>query len=275
MTTLSTDLALHLYGRPLGEAPTLLCLHGLTDSGSGWPDAYSRWGDRFAVVAPDQRGHGASPRFTEEQRAAAPGEVMVEDALTLLAQLGKPPVVIGHSLGGAVALSAAVRRPDQVRALVLEDPAPLGPHEEQPDELRGGEYLAGLGPSLEAADGEALRSARRAAHPWWPESELLVTGRAEQQMDLAYLAAGNWKPTTPWPELVRALAVPTLVVSGDPATHLDELCVDDDMERGLAAIGNGHLRLVRVPGAGHCVRRDQPDRFHEVVDAFLAEVTGS
>lgn len=275
MTTLTTDLALHLYGRPLGEAPILLCLHGLTDSGSGWPDAYQRWGDRFAVVAPDQRGHGGSPRFTEEQRAAAPGEVMVEDALAILAQLPEPPVVIGHSLGGAVALTAGVRRPELVRALVLEDPAPLNPREGQPDPARGGEFVAGLRPSLMAADDEALRSARRAAHPGWPETELLVTGRAEQQTDLAYLAAGNWKPTIPWPELARALTVPTLVVSGDPATHPDELCVDDDMERGLAEINNEHLRLVRVPGAGHCVRRDQPQRFHELVDPFLTAVTGT
>ena len=273
MTELTTDLVLHTYGRPLGEAPLLFCLHGLTDSGSGWTEAYRRWGERYAVLAPDQRGHGDSPRFTEEERTGAPGDVMVEDALRLLAQLPEPPVVIGHSLGGAVALSAAVRRPELVRALVLEDPAPLGPQERQPDLARGSAYVEGLRPSLEARDDAALIAARRAAHPGWAESELLVTGRAEQQMDLVYLGNGHWKPTTPWPELVAALTVPTLVVSGDPGTHLSELCVDDAVERGLAAIGNEHVRLVRTPGAGHCVRRDQPEPFHEVVDAFLAQTT--
>ena len=101
-----------------------------------------------------------------------------------------------------------------------------------------------------------------------------MTGRAEQQMDLTYLAEGTWKPTTPWPELFGALEVPTLVVSGDAGTRLSELCVDDDMERGLASIGNDNVRLVRVPGAGHCIRRDQPERYHEIVDRWLTEVTG-
>ena len=267
-----TDLTLVAHGRPLGEAPVLLLLHGLTDSGAGWTEAVRHWQDRFAVLAVDHRGHGESPRFTAEQLAGHPGDLMVDDTLGVLEQLPEPPVVLGHSLGGAVALTAAVRRPELVRALVLEDPATLGPHEPQRDTTRSQSWVSALEPSRSAPDDDALLALRRSVHPDWPESELIETGRAEQQTDLAYLANGDLKPSVRWPELFAAVSVPTLVLSGDAATRMPELCVDDDVERGLVAAGNPHLRFARVPGAGHCIRRDQPARFYAAADGWLAEL---
>jgi pimeloyl-ACP methyl ester carboxylesterase len=269
---LSTDLALYLHGRPSGEAPALLLLHGLTDSGTGWAEAVRHWQDRFAVLAVDLRGHGRSPRFTSEQLAGHPGDVMVDDTLHLLEQLPEPPVVLGHSLGGAVALAAAVRRPALVRALVLEDPAALGPSEPQRDTTGDRSWVASLEPSRTAPDDEALMALRRAEHPDWPESELLETGRAEQQTDLAYLVNGDLKPSTRWPELVAGVAVPTLMLSGDATTRMSELSIDDDTERGLVAAANPHLRFQRIPAAGHCIRREQPARFYAAVDGWLAEL---
>lgn len=264
---LATDLAVHLYGRPLGQAPALLFLHGLTDSGAGWPEAVAHWGARYAIVALDQRGHGQSPRFTEAQLAAHPGDVMVEDAVTVLEQLDRP-VVIGHSLGGAVALTAGVRRPELVEALVLEDPAPLGPQEPQRS-ARGEEFLAGLEESIAAADEDTLLAVRRRQHPDWLETELLVTGRAEQQTDRRYLANGDLKPTMRWPESIARVGVPTLVVSGD---RPDEVVVDDAFENGIASIGNRHVSFRRVAGTGHCVRRENPAEYYRLVDDWLARL---
>jgi pimeloyl-ACP methyl ester carboxylesterase len=267
MTELRTDLVVHHHGRAQGQAPTMLFLHGLTDSGLGWPEAARHWDERFAIVSYDARGHGRSPRFTAEQLDRHPGELMVEDAVRLLEQLDRP-VVVGHSLGGAVALCAGVRRPELVRALVLEDPAPLGPGEPV-DSGRGAEFLADVRESRAAADDDALLRLRREKHPGWPEAELLPTGHAERDVDVDFLAAGEYKPVSPWPELVAAVTVPTLVVSGD---RWDELCVDGPMERGIEEAGNGNVTLVRLPGAGHCVRRDRPAEFYRTVDGWLAGV---
>ena len=263
---IDTDLVVRLHGRPRHEAPTLVFLHGLTDSGSGWPGAVAHWAGDYAILTVDARGHGESPRFTKEQLAAHPGDVMVEDATRLLEQLGESPVVIGHSLGGAVALTVAARRPDLVRAVVLEDPAPLGPEERLRDPARGEEFLAGVRESVAATDDAELARLRKDKHPSWPEDELLVTGHAERQMDTDYLSGGEHKPSTPWPELFEALVVPVLVVTGDG----EGICVDEELEKGIADLGNPNAHVVRIPGAGHCVRREQPERFYEVVDAFLA-----
>jgi pimeloyl-ACP methyl ester carboxylesterase len=263
-----TDLVVrHLGGSADSDGtPTMLFLHGLTDSGEGWPEAVAHWQGDYAIVTVDQRGHGGSPRFTEDQLAAHPGDVMVDDAVALLEGLDRP-VVIGHSLGGAVALAAAVRRPELVRALVLEDPAPLGPDEPQRSETRGAEFRAGIEESRQARDDETLLRVRRQQHPDWPESELLVTGRAEQQMDADYLAHGDWKPSIRWPELFEKVQVPTLVVSGD---RPDEIVVDEAMGQGIERIANPLVRLVRIAGAGHCIRREQPEQYYALVDDWLA-----
>lgn len=269
MTELRTDLVTHRFGRKPGSGvPQMLWLHGLTDSGEGWPEAVTHWREHYSIVTVDQRGHGRSPRFTDDQLERHPGDIMVKDALHLLEQLDRP-VVVGHSLGGAVALAAGVRRPDLVRALVLEDPAPLAPDEPQRNPERGAEYLAGLAASREAVDDDALLRARRAAHPDWPEPELLVTGRAEQQMDGRFLSHGDWKPSPHWPELFIRVRVPTLVVSGDRA---DEICVHDDMEKGIHEIANPHVTVARVARAGHCIRREQPEAFYALVDEWLGRL---
>ena len=268
----SFDLVVHRLGRT-GDRdgrPSMLFLHGLTDSGTGWPEAVEHWQDGYAIVSVDQRGHGGSPRFTADQLASHPGDVMVDDAVVLLEQLDRP-VVIGHSLGGAVGLAAAVRRPELVRALVLEDPAPLGPDEPQWSVERGREFRAGIEPSRGAAEDESLLRLRREAHPDWPESELLVTGHAEQLMDADYLAHGDWKPSVRWPELFAQVQVPTLVVSGD---RPDEIVVDAAMERGIEEIGNPAATFARIPGAGHCIRREQPGAYYALVDDWLAGLPG-
>ena len=115
---------------------------------------------------------------------------------------------------------------------------------------------------------ERMTERLRSWHPDWPEDELLVTGRAERQMDLEYLAYGDFKPITRWNELFEKLTVPTLVLSGD---DLAEVCITEDVERGIAEIANPAVRVVRIPGSAHCIRREQPDGYYAAVDAFLAE----
>ena len=100
----------------------LRLVHGLTESATAWPDAVARWSSQYHVLAIDQRGHGASPRWDNEALARAP-QTMHEDLMRTLALFPEPPVVVAHSLGGLISLRVSVARPDLVRALVLEDVA--------------------------------------------------------------------------------------------------------------------------------------------------------
>jgi len=110
-------LHLHRYGPP--GAAQVLTIHGLTGHGARWHTLASTYLPEFGVLAPDLIGHGRSSW-------AAPWSIDANVAAlaTLVeAEADGPVVVVGHSFGGAVALSLAAACPDLVRGLVLLDPA--------------------------------------------------------------------------------------------------------------------------------------------------------
>ncbi len=265
MNAAQNDLVVHSHG--LADGPDLLLVHGLTDCSGGWAQAVEHWQSSYRVTTLDLRGHGDSPRFTPEQLEGHPGDLMVADVVGVVRRLDRP-VVVGHSLGGGVALAVGAHHPELVRALVLEDPAPRGPEEPQRLAERGREFLAELSSSRSAADDEELVRIRREQHPAWPEAELLPTGRAEQQIQDDYLLRGDWKPTEPWPSLLERLTVPTLLLTGD---LLNEVLISPEVEAAMRDVAPG-LDVRRLEGAGHCVRRDRQKTFYAVVDEWLASL---
>lgn len=263
------ELTVHDYGGPQ-DAPVLVLLHGLTDSGECWADAAARWAPRYRVLAWDARGHGTSARFTPQQLEAGVGETMVADAIALLESLRdqgfERPVLVGHSMGGGTAGSVAASRPDLVRAVVLEDPA-LG---EDPDETADDRLKAGAERAVDAQgwldDPDAALARGLADNPHWPPSEYDGWARAKKQTDLAMLATGQARVRRPWQEVAAEIAVPALVVTCD-----DDYLWDDAKRAELDALGNPHLEVVTVHDADHCIRRSNVEGFHAVVDPWLEQ----
>lgn len=257
-------------------APTLVLLHGITGSAVSLAEAIDHWAGRgYRVVAVDARGHGLSPKWTSAQLERA-GEVLVGDLIAVLedldtasrgrAALGLPtssaPVVIGHSMGAATAMVAAGRRPDLVCGLVLEDPARFGTRSQRELLARGAareRARAAEVADLPAAVGRALETT--------PDAEALPGVWASQRTDPGLLLSGVVAPEVPWDEAMAALDVPALLLTGDrPGSARVG-------REGLAtAARNPRITPVLVPGAGHQVRRSDPQAFYRAVDAWLAEV---
>ena len=257
-------LAVHEYGDP--DRPVLLVLHGITDSGPCWADLTDRLGSSYRILAPDALGHGDSDRFTPDQLASNdPIEHMYAPIETLLADLG-PTLVMGHSMGGGLAAALAARRPDLVRAAVLEDPAwldesPWGDEDEVVHQrVRDADFAA--------SDPAAAIAQCRTEHPAWPESELAPWARAKADVDGAFLRSGVGILGMPWRDIVAAIKVPTLVVTGD-----HEVILDDALLAEVTDL-NQQIEVRVVPGAAHCVRRDRGDAFHALVDPWLAGRAG-
>lgn len=252
-----TELTVHRSGDP--AAPTVVLLHGVTDSGTTWPDLLTHWGDRYDVLAPDLRGHGSSPRFTPEQLPQSP-EVLVADVVALLDGLDEPVALVGHSLGGLTALRAALERPDKVAALVVEDPAkPTGSR--TPDPGFSGMLLGHTQVVIDDRAGEVARMRRETP---WSDTEIEAWADTRVLVDQEYLRHGLFLGDAVWEEAFDALRVPTLLV----------LPEDAPMAPRADGFDNPLVRTIHVAGAGHCVRRDRPDAYHAAVDAFLAEHLG-
>jgi pimeloyl-ACP methyl ester carboxylesterase len=247
-----TDLHLHEFGP--AHAPTLVLLHGLTEAGTAWPDAVGRWRERWHVVAVDLRGHGGSPRFTGDEIRRI-HEIWLSDVLEVVRALPAAPIVVGHSLGGLLALRAGVAAPELVRALVLEDPArPVGLTTIDP------EFVAHQETFLDTfTHGTAPEKARMRRESSWTPAEIDAWADCKPLVDRRMIRDGLSLGPADWLGLLAELRVPTLFVVGEDG----EMAPSDD------ELSNPLIEIARLPGVGHCVRRDDPDAYHAVVDPFL------
>lgn len=268
----SEDLTVHRFGRTEADASTLVLLHGLTDSGRCWPDAVERWGHDYRVVAWDARGHGESERFSPEELENGVGETQFADLVDLLEVLAEEgatrPVLVGLSMGGGNAAAVAARRPELVRAVVLEDPVLGGGRfsDEQATELAE-RRVRERQDALDHPD-TTLAQGRREHHEW-PESEYGPWAESKRQTDVGALRDLDTTVHTPWSKIAAGIAVPALVVLGSEGIWSAQ------MREQLAGLGNDRLEIEDVADAAHCVRRDQPDAFHSIVDPWIAKQFGA
>jgi pimeloyl-ACP methyl ester carboxylesterase len=91
-------------------------------SAATWNRCMELLEDRFTVVAPDLLGHGASP--VPDDPAEYTRDRTLADLDDIVADLGEPPVLVGHSLGGYLALAYAATRPDVARGIVVLNTGP-------------------------------------------------------------------------------------------------------------------------------------------------------
>ena len=99
-----------------GRGFPLLLIHGLAGDHSGWAPQIEAWRKRYRVIAPDNRGAGASTQVDEPVST----ENLARDMLALLERLGVPRAhVVGRSMGGAVAQHMALLAPARVHTLTL------------------------------------------------------------------------------------------------------------------------------------------------------------
>src|SRR5487761_2645200 len=113
-------MAIALAFQQHGSGPPVLILHGLFGSAGNWTAVARLLADRFCVYALDLRNHGASPWAERMDYPAT-----AEDVAAFIASRGLRSVaIIGHSLGGKVAMTLALTAPQTVQRLVVDDIAP-------------------------------------------------------------------------------------------------------------------------------------------------------
>src|SRR6201991_356671 len=102
--------------RVAGSGPAILLIHGIGDNSTTWSTVQPKLAQRFTVIAPDLLGHGRSDKPRADYSVAAYANGM-RDLLTVL-DIEKATVV-GHSLGGGVAMQFAYQFPERCERLVV------------------------------------------------------------------------------------------------------------------------------------------------------------
>jgi pimeloyl-ACP methyl ester carboxylesterase len=227
-------MRLHHHGLPSGSG--LLLIHGLSSSHRVWRHNLAALGERHRLLIVELFARGGGARFRLSDQAERLAESLEDEP--------EPVAVMGHSLGGLVAMELAARRPDLVERLVLVDVPALPPADPLPARLRG------LARPTTVSDARSVGVVARTileANPL----QLLAATAASVRSNLASAAT--------------AIPVSTLVVWGS-----DDAIVPVEIARRLVQlIPDARLELVK--GAGHQPQWEAPDAFHAAVLPFLAE----
>jgi pimeloyl-ACP methyl ester carboxylesterase len=106
------------------KGDTIICLHGRWGRGETWIDFMQHYGEKYRVIAPDQRGHGLSGKPVSKYTA----DEMALDIIALMDHLNIDSIIlVGHSMGASVAGHLCAAYPNRVKALALLDKSAAGP----------------------------------------------------------------------------------------------------------------------------------------------------
>jgi pimeloyl-ACP methyl ester carboxylesterase len=255
-------MILHAVERGTG-APVAL-LHGLFGQAGNFATIQrllAAGGRR--VLALDLRNHGRSPRAPA---MTYPG--MADDVLETLRAVGALPcALIGHSMGGKVAMWAALAAPATVSRLLVADIAPVA----YPHAAEHGGYLAAMA-TVDLRPGLTRAAAEAALAPAVPDARVrgfllhsLVPGsQPHWRLDLAAIQAAL-PALVGWPERVTGrYDGPTLFLSGARSSYVRA------EHRPVIRDLFPRARFATLRNAGHWLHADDPEGFATVAGAFLA-----
>jgi len=258
-----------------GEGSAVLFIHGLLGSHQNWTHLVDVLAADHRVVAPDLFGHGASAKPRGDYSLGAHAASLRD----LLDQLGIDRVtLVGHSLGGGIAMQFCYLFPGRVERLVLVSSGGLGRSVSpllRSATLPGAEWVLPLVASRWVRE-RAEAAGRGVARLGWRAGPDLVegwrgfTGLTDVDARRAFLATvravidPGGQTVTAHDHLPMAVEIPTLVVWGTrdrmiPAWHAAS---------AAQAIAGSRVELFE--GAGHFPHLDDPERFAEVLADFIA-----
>jgi pimeloyl-ACP methyl ester carboxylesterase len=251
-----------LHSVERGAGAPLALLHGLYGQANNFATVQKRLAQGRRVIAFDLRNHGQSPHAASMSYPA-----MAEDVLETLRELGALPcALVGHSMGGKVAMRAALEAPAAVSRLLVADIAPVaydhaGFHGDYVAAMRG----LPLRPGLTRAEADA---ALAEAVPDKATRSFLLT-------NLRFGATPSWRLNLPaieaalpalagWPDPEGATYPgPTLFLAGARSDY-----VLPKYRPAIRALFPAS-RVVTLKDSGHWVHADDPDGFVSVAETFI------
>ncbi|MGM0847311.1 MAG: 2-succinyl-6-hydroxy-2,4-cyclohexadiene-1-carboxylate synthase [Bacillota bacterium] len=250
-----------------GEGTPVLLLHGFTGDGSTWDHLLPYLND-YKTIAVDLLGHGKTDSPEDLQRYRV--EQAVKDLNVILEELEVTQIyLLGYSMGGRLALAFASAYPEKVKALILESSSPgLKTEDERKLRAEGDEKLAqmilskGLSNFVDYWEGIPLFSTQKQlpAH----ERELIRQNRLSQDpigLSNSLRGMGTGSQRSYWEEL-RKLSMKMLFVTGEEDKKFCRIA-EEMKERAMCAF------IEKVPGAGHAIHVEEPEKFGTIVRKFL------
>lgn len=242
----------------------VVILHGLFGAGDNWNSVAKELTDLAPVIAPDLPNHGGSPhteRFDYREVA--------DDLASFLEELGlERCVLLGHSMGGKIAMSLALRRPELVSALLVVDISPKSYKPRHQEEVEAMEDVrrSGADSRREADKIMAERIDNRAIRAFllknYRETE---SGGQEWRFNLDGVRK-HYQEISSWPEHEAVYDGPVLFIRGGRSPYVAE----EDLELARPLFPRAELQTIEE--AGHWLHAERREEFLSQARAFLKKV---
>jgi len=249
----------------------MLCLHGRWGRGETWADFFNRYGNKYRIIAPDQRGHGLSDKPVGYYNT----EVLAEDACQLIEALDclKKVIAVGHSMGGRVAAYLSAMYPEKVFALAVLDETAEWPYEMltvKPEELTIGDGFTSEWPTPFASYKEAVKFLKSQcsleSNIQYFLDSLIETKAGFDFMFSPFAMTALGEYNRKWFDILPKIKCPTLLVRA-----ADSWCLmKKDAEKMIPLIKN--CTYFEVSNSDHMVYADNPDEFYPGFERFLANI---
>lgn len=246
------------YGTPTG-LPTLLVVHGLFGSARNWGAIARRMAADRQVVVVDMRNHGQSFRAGTQSYPD-----MAADLAEVIAAVGGPVDIVGHSMGGKAAMQLALTHPELVRRLVVADIAPVAYGHSQSHLIAAmrGMDLSGLSSRSDADRRLVAEVPDPGVRAFLLQSLDLKEDPPRWRLNLDVLEA-DMDRIVGWPGTEGSFGGRTLFLTGAESDY-----VRPEHRAGIKRLFPAAV-FARLPGAGHWLHADKPREFEAALRAFL------
>lgn len=248
-----------LHYQTLGLGPPLILLHGLFGSADNWGSIAKHFAQHYQVISVDLRNHGRSPHHDSQTYPE-----MADDLLAVLDTLGLAQVhLLGHSLGGKVAMQFATQYPERVSKLIVVDMA-MRAYPDRYTQLMDHMLAVNLGQMASRNDVDnALKDAINNLRV----RQFLLTNLVKSAAQL------QWRINLPalkanYSKLIAAVAVhfdqPSLFIRGERSDYVQASDISELQQHFPQA------EFVSLP-TDHWVHAEQPHLFIDAVETYLRE----
>ncbi len=248
-----------------GTGPALVMLHGLYGSGNNWRGIARPFGADHRTLLPDLRNHGRSPSHPDMDYRR-----MAADVLALLDREGIDRAsLVGHSMGGKVAMALALTAPPRVERLMVVDIAPMA-YDHSAEHGRIIRAMREVDPGTirrrEDVDSALAESIPHAAVRQFLLTNLQRQGEQWQWRIPLDILADQLPVIQGWPAGLGTFRdAPVEFIHGEVSGYVDD--------RGRAAIARHFpdATIMSYAGVGHWVHAEDPERFGTDLQTFLSD----
>ncbi|TPE45230.1 alpha/beta fold hydrolase [Pontibacter mangrovi] len=251
-----------LHYKEMGHGQPLLILHGLFGTLDNWATLAKRLAEHYNVFLVDLRNHGRSPHSEDHNY-----DVMADDVLQLVDELGIPtPAIMGHSMGGKVAMQYALKYPTRLTRLIVVDIAPKAyppHHDEIIDALQSVDLSTAT--SRSEIDAQLAKSISE------EEVRLFLMKNLYRKEDSTF----GWRMNLDaleknYEHIAAAITadVPfkkhALFIKGGRSGYIKQEDIYGCIEHLFTLV-----EVETIPEAGHWVHAEAPDKVYDLVTTFL------